>query len=204
MATITTRPITAEEFAAFVERPENAGRYFELDEGEIIELPPPKPPHGFVSITIGALLWNYCRQRGRGYVFSNDTGVVVGRDPDTVRGPDAMLYDDEKTFTDLESENAYLETPPVLAVEILSPSDRHGPLARKVAQYLNGGVQLIWVVDPPAREVTVDRPGADPDIVGPDIVGPDIVGPDGELSGGDILAGLSIKVADLFRMPGEK
>jgi Uma2 family endonuclease len=194
MATITTRPVTAEEFAAFVERPENAGRYFELDEGEIIELPPPKPPHGFVSITVGALLWTYCRQRGRGYLFSNDTGVVLARDPDTVRGPDVMLYDDDTPADEIVAMESNLETPPVLAVEILSPGNRHGQIVRKVAQCLNAGVRLVWVIDPPAQEVTVHRPDAEPDVIGSD----------GTLNGGDALPRLSIKVAELFRKPGEK
>ena len=194
MTTITIRPVTAEEFAAFVDRPENAGRYFELDEGEIIELPPPKPPHGFVSGNIGAMLWLYCRKRGRGYVFSNDTGVVVGRDPDTVRGPDVMLYDDNTTAEEIVSDESYLETPPVLAVEILSPSNRYSQIVKKVNQYLTAGVRLVWVIDPPVREVTAYRPGTEPEFIAPD----------GELTGGDVLPGLAINVVELFRKPGEK
>lgn len=194
MATITTRPVTVEEFAAFVERPENAGRNFELDEGEIIELPPPKPPHGFVCMNIGAMLWNYCRQRGRGYVFSNDTGVILGRDPDTIRGPDVMLYDDETTADEIVSDDSYLETPPVLAVEILSPSNRYSQIVKKVNQYLAAGVQLVWVIDPPVREVTAYRSDSEPEFLVAD----------GELTGGDALPGLSFKVAELFRKPGEK
>lgn len=194
MATISTRPVTAEEFAAFVERPENAGRFFELDEGEIIESPPPKPPHGFVSINVGAILWNYCRRRGRGYVFSNDTGVLLGRDPDTIRGPDIMLYDDDAKADDIVSDSSYLETPPVLAVEILSPSNRYSQIVRKVNQYLTAGVQIVWVIDPPVREVTAYRAGSEPEFIAAD----------DELSGGDALPGLAIKVAELFRLPGEK
>ncbi|MDQ3330309.1 MAG: Uma2 family endonuclease, partial [Planctomycetota bacterium] len=166
MATIITRPVTAEEFAAFVDRSENVGRYFELDEGEIIELPPPKPPHGFISANVALALGLYSRQRGRGYVFSNDTGVVVGRDPDTVRGPDVMLYDDDTPADDIVASQSYLETPPALSVEILSPGNRHGQIVRKGAQYLSAGVSLGWVSDPPAREGTVHRRETEPDVLG--------------------------------------
>ena len=194
MATISTRTVTAEEFAAFIERPENSGRWFELDEGEIIELPPPKPPHGFVSINIGAMLWNYCRQRGQGYVFSNDTGVLLERDPDTVRGPDVMLYDDGATADEIVAAESYLETPPILAIEILSPSNRYSQIVKKVNQYVTAGVRLVWVIDPPAHEATAYRGDAEPEFIAPD----------GELTGGDVLPGLTIKVAELFRLPGEK
>jgi len=193
MATVTSRLVTAEEFSEFVERPENASRYFELDEGEIIEVPPPKPPHGFVSITVGALLWNYCRKRGRGYLFSNDTGVILSRDPDTVRGPDVMLYDDDTSAGEIVAMESYLETPPILAVEILFPGNRHGQIARKLSQYLNADVRIVWVIDPPAQEVTVYSPGAEPHVI-------DAAG---TLTGGDALPGLSIKVAELFRKPGD-
>ncbi len=194
MATVTTRLLTAEEFADFVGRPENAGRFFELDEGEIIELPPPKPPHGFVTANVVLSLGLYCRQRGRGYLFSNDTGIVLSRDPDTVRGPDVMLYDDDTPADEIVAMETYLETPPILVVEILSPGNRHGQVARKVAQYLNASVRFVWVIDPPAQEVTVYSAGVEPDVIGPE----------GTLVGTDALPGLSIKVAELFRKPGEK
>src|SRR3954452_7607610 len=37
----TTRPMTAEEFCEFVQRPENANRWLELVRGQVIELPVP-------------------------------------------------------------------------------------------------------------------------------------------------------------------
>lgn len=194
MATITTRPMTVAEFSAFVSRPENANRSFELDEGELVEVTRPKPAHGLICVAVSSLLWSYCRQRGRGYVLGNDTGVILSREPDTLRGPDVMLYDDGKTLAQLELEDQYPETPPILVAEVLSPTDRYGQLARKVAQYLNAGVRHVWVVDPPVREVTVYRPGAEPIVVGLE----------GALDGGEELPGLSLKVADLFRVSGDE
>jgi hypothetical protein len=38
----TPRRMTAEEFGAWANSPENEGRWFELVRGEVIELPPPK------------------------------------------------------------------------------------------------------------------------------------------------------------------
>lgn len=194
MATVATRLMTAEEFDAFVSRPENAERFFELDEGEVVEVPRPKPAHGIVAANATFALTLHCRQSGRGYVLANDTGVILGRDPDTIRGPDVMLYDDGKSCDDLLAENAWPETPPLLVVEVLSPSDRHGQIVRKVTQYLDAGVGLVWVIDPPAREVTVYRSDA----------GPLVVASDGVLTGGVALPDLSVPVAELFRKPGEK
>ncbi|MGH7754405.1 MAG: Uma2 family endonuclease, partial [Gemmatimonadales bacterium] len=48
---------------------------------------------------------------------------------------------------------------PDLAVEVLSPDDRPGEVAAKVADYLRAGAQTVWVVDPESRTVTVHTGG---------------------------------------------
>lgn len=193
MAT-TTRPtaglMTAEEFYEFVHRPENADRHFELDEGKVIELPPPRVPHGFYAQNLGALLWLYARTRKRGYVCS-ESGVVIGRGPDTVRGPDIMYFDDEKSAAEIAATK-YAEDPPSLAVEVLSPTDRPGRVSRKIAQYLRAGVRVVWAVDPEVPEVAVYRPDAPPEILGLDDL----------LTGGDELPGFECRVAEFFELPG--
>ncbi len=189
--TITT-PMTADEFFDFVHRPENDNRWFELVRGEVIELPPPRKPHGFVCGNIGRILGNYTFAYGRFYMTGNDSGVILERDPDTVRGPDVAIYNDATTFAELHPK--YGEVPPLLAVEVLSPDDRLGKIMRKVKIYLKAGVQIVWVVDPETRNVTVHRPGKEAAIVEDHE----------ELTGEDVLPGFSCRVADFFRLPGEK
>jgi Uma2 family endonuclease len=139
---------------------------------------------------IAALLGNYARQRGRGYVCSNDTGVLVEEDPDTVRGPDLSYFDDVESAADVE--RAYAAAPPLLAVEVLSPHDRLTRMAVRVAQLLSRGVQLVWVVDAEAREVCVYRRGRDPYIA--------TVAQ--ELTGDDVLPDFRCRVAEFFALPG--
>ena len=47
-----------------------------------------------------------------------------------------------------EPDAAYFEGPPVLAVEILSPSDTQEDIDEKVELYLETGVAIVWVVNP--------------------------------------------------------
>jgi Uma2 family endonuclease len=133
----TTRTVTVQEFLDFVERPENRGRFFELERGEIVEMPPPSKSHGFVCGTIARILGVYCVQRSGGYVCSNDTGVIVEEDPDTVRGPDLSYFNDVRSFEEIE--RGYAATPPLLAVEVLSPHDRLTRMAVRVAQLMARG-----------------------------------------------------------------
>src|SRR5258708_2473812 len=102
MATVTATRMTADEFYDFVHQPRNSGRWFELERGEVIELPPPGKRHGIVCLNTGGILRDFTFAVGRGYVCSNDTGIIVEEDPDTVRGADVSLYDDEKDFETVE------------------------------------------------------------------------------------------------------
>jgi len=187
-----TRPMTAEEFCDWVQRPENANKWCELVRGEVIELPAPLKIHGVICLNLGARLWMFTQQQGKGYLTSNDSGVILERDPDTVRGPDIAYYEDATTFAELHPK--YGEIPPRLAVEVLSSSDRYTRITEKVNDYLNNGVELVWLIEPELRAVTVCRAGRQPQI---------LKEPQ-ELTGEDVLPGFRCSVADLFLMAGDK
>jgi len=184
--------MTADEFCDWAGRQENDNKWWELVRGEVIEMPAPTRSHGVVCINAGRLLANYCFRRRKGYVTSNDSGVLLERDPDTVRGPDVAVFEDADHFVDLHPK--YGEIPPILAVEVLSPSDRADRIMEKITDYLRNGVAILWVVDPERRTVTVYTPSN----------GPRVFEENQTLTGGDVLPGLKCKVADLFRLPGDK
>ena len=56
-----------------------------------------------------------------------------------------------------EPDAPYFEGAPVLAVEILSPSDKQEEIDEKVELYLETGVAIVWVVNPRFRTVVVFR-----------------------------------------------
>lgn len=91
MATAESKLLTAEEFFDWTNRPENRDRHFELEEGEIVEMSRPGERHGVVCSNANGILWSYTRQLKQGYVCCNDTGLILKRGPDTVRGPDVAL-----------------------------------------------------------------------------------------------------------------
>ena len=186
------KAMTAEEFAEWVQRPENDNRWFELVRGEVIELPPPQKRHGAVSLNVGRILANYTFERRKGYLTCNDAGVTLERDPDTVRGPDVAYYEDAERYEDLHPQ--YGEVPPLLAVEVLSPNDRADRVTRKINDYLRTGVTLVWLVDPEARTVIVYRPDK----------APRFLDEKDELTGEEVLPGFRCRVADLFCLPGEQ
>jgi len=50
--------------------------------------------------------------------------------------------------------------PPLIAVEILSPDDRHREVITKLDEYLAWGVQHVWLVDPDRRKLSVYGKGS--------------------------------------------
>jgi Uma2 family endonuclease len=190
-ATTATNLTTAEEFAEWVQRPEQANRWFELVRGEVIELPPSVKAHGRVCTNVAFALEVYARRRCKGYVTTNDAGVILARGPDTVRGPDVALYADAGRFADLHPK--YGEVPPRLAVEVLSPNDRAKQVTRKITDYLENGVDLVWLIDPEDRTVTVYRRDR----------GPYLLREADELTGDDVLPGFACRVAEFFYLPEE-
>jgi Uma2 family endonuclease len=190
MATVATQRMTAEEFWEWANRPENQDRLFELDRGEVMEMPPPGDAHGSICAWIAHLLWEYVLRRGNGRVTSNDTGLLVGRDPDSVRGPDLMLFAESAPLETLSK--GFSEAVPLLIIEVWSPNDRWSRMLRRIDQYTRRGVPLIWVVDPEERTATVFRPGENQQILEESA----------ELTGNGVLADLRLRVADLFALPG--
>jgi Uma2 family endonuclease len=194
MATVTTPLMTAEEFFEWSNRPENADRHFELENGEVVEMPSPGELHGAICWLISHILGTYLFKRGAGYVCSNDTGLVVRRAPDTVRGPDIMLFLKAKQFDQLNPK--HVTDVPDLVVEVFSPTDRITKTFRRVEQYLARGVRMVWVVFPEDRAVHVCQRG----------VGdfPKVFEEADELTGSDVLPEFRCTVADLFALPGSK
>jgi Uma2 family endonuclease len=191
MATETTTTLmTAEEFFDWANQPERADRHFELENGRVVEMPSPGELHGVVCWLIGLVVGNYIFARGGGYVCTNDTGLIVRRGPDTVRGPDLMVFLAAKTVDQLNRGHA--DEVPAAVVEVFSPSDKPGQINRRIAQYHKRGVPLVWIVYPEDRTVDVHRVGRSPESLGEG----------DELIGGDDLPGFHCRVADLFTLPG--
>ena len=57
--------------------------------------------------------------------------------------------------------------PPDVAVEVVSPGNRLAKIMKKVAEYLEVGVALVWVVYPKRRQVVIYRAKRRRDIVSP-------------------------------------
>jgi Uma2 family endonuclease len=182
MATTATKLLTADDVLAM---PDDDYRY-ELVRGVLHRMPPPGVRHGFVVTRTSRSLDIYAEETGSGVVFSNG-GVILERDPDTVRGPDVAFIRADRLPEGADIPG-YLPFGPDLAVEVASPSDKRGEVERKIAENFAAGTRLVWRVDPAKRTVTARTPdGAVRVYAGGD-----------DLDGGEVLPGFRVPVSKLF------
>ncbi len=137
----------------------------DLIEGQLVERPMTKRNrwHGGVEVRIARFLdeWLETRPEPRGQVVGGETGFRILRDPDTSFGID-VAYVSAEVIAATPETSPYFEGPPILAVEILSPSNQHGEMVQKIRAYLEAGVALVWLVDPDFKTIIVYRPDAAP------------------------------------------
>jgi Uma2 family endonuclease len=144
--------------------------------------------HSAVEANIVYLLitWLKANPNIGGRVHSGEAGFRLKRNPDTFVGIDVAYVSRGHLATHDRSKSFY-EGAPVLAVEILSPSDTHEDVVRKVKAYLAVGT-VLWLVDPDLQTVTVYRPEEKQAIL-------DL---DEELSGEPYLPGFRVMLAAFF------
>jgi Uma2 family endonuclease len=121
-----------------------------------------------------------------GQVVSGAAGFRLVRDPQALVGID-VAYASAELVAATDASLSYFDGPPVLAVEILSPSDSHEKVVAKIRGYLDAGA-VVWVIDPDFRTVRVHRPGLEVETFNALQ----------ELSGEPYLPGFHLAVAQLF------
>jgi Uma2 family endonuclease len=178
-----TRLMTADEF---LELPDD-GLLHELVRGEVITMSLPGGEHGEVAGEIFRLFANHVKSTKLGKTYAAETGFLIERDPDTVRGADAAFVR-AKRIPEITNPRKHVPFAPDLAVEVLSPNDRPDQVGEKIQEWLAAGSRAVWSVNLNERTVTVHRPGAEPVTVTEDQ----------DLDGGDVLPGFVCRVALFF------
>jgi Uma2 family endonuclease len=125
-------------------------------------------------------------QHKLGLTVGAETGFILRRRPDTVRGADVAFVSKARLPDPLPK--SYFPGAPDLAVEVVSPDDRYKDVERKAKAYVDAGSKLVWVVDPRRRTVTIHR--SQSDLV--------VLPEDEDLEAGDVIPGFRCSVAELF------
>jgi Uma2 family endonuclease len=181
---------TVKDLLRVMERTE---RLFELVEGTLVE-----KVMGYLEGSVAMWLGHLLQQ----YLDSNDIGNLAGSDstmrimPGLVRLPDLSFVRWEKLPGRVLPTKPAPDLAPDLAIEVLSKKNTPKELKRKRREYFLSGAEVVWLVDPRRRTVSVFTT-SDPE-AGVTLTEADT------LDGGTVLPGLALPVARIFeRLPKE-
>lgn len=173
------KPITIDDFKAFIARPENSGRLFEFINGEIIEVSPGRTRNSEFGQIITTAVRNFCREHKiPGHTSGGDgayavQGHVVAPDFSYKQSPMSDEYPDPIA--------------PEWAIEIVSPTDKAHEIRDKRNIYIEAGI-LYGELYPKSQSI--------------DVYAPDepkrTIRLDGVLDGGNVLPGFTLPLKEIF------
>lgn len=168
--------------------PSSSDILFEVIDGVVVEC----PPMGSLEIDLANFLAQqltlHAVPRGSGQAFVEPLFRLERRSRNR-RRPDVAFVSAAKwpVGKRVPRANAW-EMAPDLAVEVVSPSDLAADLDRKLVEYFEAGVSLVWVVYPETRRVFVFSSATEVRILSAS----------DELDGGAVIPGFRLALTRLF------
>ncbi len=146
---LTMKTLLSTEELERLPKPDRGGGY-ELDEGEAVYVSPNSLEQSKIIYRLCALLEEWAKSGDWGLV-APDTWFELF--PGVVRAPDVAFVPRDRA-SNLDPKHP-LKVVPALIVEVLSPRNTAREMSRKIQQYRDAGVELIWIVDPEKGEIDI-------------------------------------------------
>lgn len=159
LPTVQEAVMTAADFEAWAMLSANRERHYEFVAGEIVPMVVNSRSSEIAARIIGEL-YMYLKTHRLGRITGADGGYQIG---DERYIPDAAFVSYARQPEPYDG--AYNPTPPDLAVEVVSPTDRLSRVTIKAMRYVQAGVTL-WLVYPEDKEVAVFAPQRAPQLLG--------------------------------------
>ncbi len=142
--------------------------------------------HGVIGMRLGWQLSAYVYPNNLGWVFNSTTNFAMLGQPSS-RQPDVAFVALERLAEPPDEEVPFA---PDLAAEVVSKNDTAYEIEKKVIQYQQSGVKLIWVIYPLSKTVAVYRLSSQ--------LTPEILDTRAELDGEQVVRGFKLRVSNLF------
>ena len=190
MSSIKAKRLTYEAWLAL---PEMKQRY-EIIDGVLSMPPAPTPSHQWFTLEISVRLRSFVNERDLGVVLAAPVDLLIQRAPLRTRQPDILYLSAERTGIRGPAELRglqFLEIPPDLVVEVLSPSNTRRDIESKLEDYRRIGVEECWLVSPEAETTEVLSLSAE------EAASAGIFGIDGILRS-EVLGDFTLRLRDVF------
>jgi Uma2 family endonuclease len=138
----------------------------------------------FVPSNITILLSSFVQKHRLGRILVYDAFVYTRQTPNMPRLSE-VAYISHERFSKIDASSLFA---PELVVEVISPQDSWMEINDILEAYFELGVQLVWIINPQRKQVQVYTA----------LTHLEIFNAQDTLTGGEVLPGLTILVADIF------
>ena len=156
MTTSDTERLTFEEWRALPETNQKC----EVVDGVLVMPPGPFGEHPWIIGVMLDALRPFLRGSGLGIALTAPYDVLVQREPLRVRQPDILVVNEALTGITRPADLAglpHLQSPPLLVVEVLSPSNTPRDIEDRLTDYRSIGVPEVWLANFADRTIRVLR-----------------------------------------------
>ena len=130
-------------------------------------------------------IWN--RQKKLGYIFDSSTCFKLPKGSN--RSPDVAYIQKERWDNlTLEEKVKFPPIAPDFVLELMSKTDSLKTVQEKMAEYIDNGVKLGWLINPEKKEVEIYRQGQEKEVLNDP----------NNLSGEDILPDFTLDLSSIW------
>jgi len=190
MTTARTKRLTFEEWQALPETKQKC----EVVDGVLVMPPSPFGEHAWAIQVILGALYPFLAETGLGIALAAPYDVLIRREPLRVRQPDILVVDGVLTGISRPADLTgmpHLASPPLLVVEVLSPSNTPRDIEERLADYRSIGVPECWLASFATRTMQVLRLTSDASIT---VATYGL----GEVLRSEVIPGFELSVDDVF------
>ena len=132
---------------------------YELVDGQPVPVTAASFEHGRLIVEVAYLLRKHLDEHALAGAVVSDAGSVLGlpRDPERMRAADVAYIRQSKVEAIADPERLFRGVPD-LVIEIDLASAKKPGGQQRVLDYLEGGVPLVWVIEPYTRTAMAYRP----------------------------------------------
>jgi len=156
---MTVTKIKRLSFAEYLTYSDGTDTRYELVDGELVPMVLPTAGHGRIIKALERLLDQEIENRKLPYIAVRDMGVRCPRGAGlaTVRIPDlvVMKLTDWQSLQDKPAVIDFDLEPPVLVIEVVSPSTRNVDYRTKRTEYAGRDIPEYWIIDPIEQKISV-------------------------------------------------
>ncbi len=106
-----------------------------------------------IALWIGSLLSQFIQPRRLGWILGPDGILRISAD--RLRAPDISYIKRSQIRGERFPSAPIPHLFPMLAVEVLSPSNTSREMNEKLDDYFSAGTELVWIVDPASKTIRV-------------------------------------------------